>query len=87
MEALTTRSTELMMEGGAKASSLQLTRVRHKGKHYYEISFTLNARDITKEAQLITTRNDLHRCADLNRAVAFLEKLFPETKEIQLILK
>lgn len=87
MQALTTRETTLLIEGGAKASSLKLVRVRHEGKRYYQIEFVLNARGTEKASQLITTRNEPHRWADLNRAVAFVEQLFPENNEIQLIVK
>ncbi|MCX2796353.1 hypothetical protein [Microbulbifer thermotolerans] len=87
MQALTTRETTLLIEGGATVSNLKLVRVRHEGKRYYQIEFVLHARGTEKPSQLITTRNEPHRWADLNRAVAFVEQLFPDNDEIRLIIK
>lgn len=87
MQALTTRETTLLIEGGAKVSSLNLVRVRHEGKCYYQIEFAVSTRGAEKASQLITTRNEPHRWADLNRAVAFVEQLFPGNNEIRLIVK
>lgn len=87
MQALTTRETTLLIEGGAKVSSLKLVRVGHEGKCYYQIEFSVSTHGTEAASQLITTRNEPHRWADLNRAVAFVEQLFPENNEIQLIVK
>lgn len=87
MQALTKRETELLIEGGAKVSDLKLVRVKHAGKFCYQIEFTLSARGSEKKSLLITTRNEPHRWADLNRAVAFVEQLFPDNVEIRLVVK
>lgn len=87
MQALTTRETTLLIEGGAKVSSLRLVRVGHEGKYYYQIEFSVSAHGAEAASQLITTRNEPHRWADLNRAVAFVEQLFPDNDEIRLIVK
>lgn len=87
MQALTTRETTLLIEGGARVSSLKLVRVKHEGKRYYQIEFSVNTNGADTASQLITTRNEPHRWADLNRAAAFVEQLFPDNNEIRLIIK
>ena len=85
MQAITVRDVELLLKGGAKVADIKLRQIPHKGKTYYEIEFTLNARGVEEKSILITTRNEHHRWADLNRAVTFVEQLFPENTEIMLV--
>jgi hypothetical protein len=74
------------MEGGATATDLKLVCVLHKGKPYYQIELTLNMQGASQPSILITTRNEPHRWADLNRAVAFVERVFSGVHDILLVV-
>ena len=87
MQALSEKETRLLIQGGAQITGVTLTRTKYKRKDYFQISFTLKARDIEKEAILITVRNEPHRWVDLTRAVTHVEKIFPEVTEVKVVLK